>query len=316
MKKVLITGISGFAGSFLAENLLSHGYTVEGTYLNDTSTPNLVNKESLNLHKVDLQDKDSTEDLIKRVSPDIIFHLAALASAAESYKNPGGFISNNIEAQVNVLEGVRKAEIKPTILVVSSAEIYGNVTAADLPIDESTSFKPVSPYGVSKVAQDMLGLQYYLSYGLPIITVRPFNHIGPRQAPGFVISSFAKKIIEIEKGKAVSPMKVGNLSAKRDFTDVRDVVEGYRLLIEKGKVGEAYNIGSGKSYLISDMLSKMISMSKGDIETEVDKELLRPLDVEELICDNTKIKTDTGWQPGINIDQSLSDTLDYWRQII
>ena len=184
---------------------------------------------------------------------------------------------------------------------------------SDLPIGEETEIRPVNPYAVSKVACDFLGLQYFLSYKLPIVRVRPFNHIGPRQSPSFVVAAFAKKIAEIEKNKIPPVIKVGNLSPKRDFTDVRDTVWGYQLLIEKGEPGEVYNIGSGRSYEIKYILDTLLSFSDKKITIETDSALMRPVDVPELVCDNSKIKKVTGWEPKIPIEQTLRETLDYWR---
>ncbi|MBI4091861.1 MAG: GDP-mannose 4,6-dehydratase [Candidatus Levybacteria bacterium] len=315
MKKAFITGITGFAGSFLAEHLIEEdGYEVTGTYLTQESLRNVSHlKDKPSLHKIDLLNSEHTENVIAQISPDLIFHLAALAAPGESFGNPAKFLSNNIEAQVNVLEGVRKAEIMPRILIVSSAEVYGDVSLSDLPIDENTPLAPVNPYAVSKVACDFLGLQYFLSYNFPIVRVRPFNHIGPRQSPSFVVAAFAKKITEIERGKMEPILKVGNLSAKRDLTDVRDTVEGYVRILEQGTPGEVYNIGSGKSYRIEDILSMLLSFSNKKIKVEVDQGLMRPVDVPELVCDNTKVRRATGWQPKIPIEQTLRETLDYWR---
>lgn len=315
MKKAFITGITGFAGSFLAEHLIEEGgYEVTGTYLTQESLRNVSHlKDKLSLHKLDLLNFEHTENLIAQISPDLIFHLAALAAPGESFGDPAKFLGNNIETQVNVLEGVRKAEITPRILIVSSSEVYGNVSVSDLPIDEQTELRPVNPYAVSKVACDFLGLQYFLSYELPIVRVRPFNHIGPRQSPSFVVAAFAKKIAEIEKSSEEKSMKVGNLTAKRDLTDVRDTVRGYKLLIEKGEPGEVYNIGSGRSYEIKYLLDALLSFSNKKIKVESDPELMRQVDVPDLVCNNSKIRKATGWEPKISIDQTLRETLGYWR---
>lgn len=318
MKKVFITGITGFAGSFLAEHIASQkDYEIFGSFLSDTNLENTSSiKEKVSLRQVDLRDSQKVQDLIKEIRPDFVYHLAALTSPADSFKNPADFINNNIEAEVNLLEAIRKGGILPRVLIASSAEVYGEVAAKDLPIDEDTPMRPASPYAVSKVSQDFLGLQYFIAYKIPVIRVRPFNHIGPRQSPSFVVSSFSKKIVEIERGREDGVMKVGNLKAKRDFTDVRDIVRAYLLLLEKGDLGDVYNIGSGKSYKISEILDKLLSMSNKDIKTETDKELLRPIDVPELVCDNKKIFQKTGWKPEIPIEKTLADTLDYWRNII
>ncbi len=319
MKKALITGVSGFAGSFLAEYLTEKNtYTIAGTYLSESSKENVASiGEKLSLTKVDLMDREKVFELIKNESPDVLFHLAALSSPAESFKDPSRTINNNIVGEINLLESIREAGLTETrILIISSAEVYGVVSQEDLPVDEETELRPASPYAVSKIAQDFLGLQYYYAHQLPIIRVRPFNHIGPRQAPNFVVSSFAKQIAEIEKKKSPPVLHVGNLSAKRDFTDVRDIVHAYELLIEKGIPGDVYNLGTGKSYRISDVLQILLSLSSVSITVTEDKALFRPGDLPDNVCDRTKITKVTGWEPKITLEQSLRDTLDYWRNII
>lgn len=317
--KVLITGLTGFAGSYLAEYLISEGdFEVFGTYLLDQSLINVEKiKDKLQLVKINLSKEKSVFDIIKNISPSIIFHLAALTSPADSFKNPTEALTNNISLQVNLLEAVRKYNLTDTkILIVSSADIYGQVAKENLPIGEETPLMPTSPYSISKIAQDFLGLTYFLTYKFKIIRVRPFNHIGPRQSSNFVVSSFAKQIAEIEKGKRESILHVGNLEAKRDFTNVKDMVRAYILAIEKGKYGEVYNIGSGISYKMSDILNKLVSMSSAKIKVEKDEALFRPNDNPDLICDASKFIKLTGWKPEISIDETLKDTLDYWRNII
>jgi len=316
--KALITGITGFAGSYLAEHLLTKNYEVSGTYLTDDGLKNVENiKGKINLIKADLSEEKSVFDIVKKVSPTVIFHLAALTSPADSFKNPVATLNNNISLEVNLLEAVRKFNLLNTkILIVSSADIYGNVAPENLPINEETPLRPTNPYSVSKIAQDFLGLSYFLSYKLKIVRVRPFNHIGPRQSPNFAVSSFAKQIAEIEKGKKEAYLSVGNLEAKRDFTDVRDMVKAYGLAVEKGVDGEVYNLGSGISYKMSDVLSRLISLSSTKIEVRTDKSLLRPSDGQELICDNNKFKQLTGWKPEVSLDTTLKEALDYWRNII
>lgn len=319
MRKALITGITGFAGSYLAQYLLeTKKYEVSGTYLIEDSLKNVGKiKNKLNLIKADLSEEKSVFKIIENVAPDIIFHLAALTSPFDSFSNPTKTLTNNISLQINLLEGIRKHKLHNTkILIVSSADIYGLVKKEDLPIDERTPLMPTSPYSVSKIAQDFLGLTYFLSYGLKIIRVRPFNHVGPKQSSHFVVSSFAKQIAEIEKGKRKPILRVGNLEAKRDFTDVKDMVHAYTLAIEKGKYGDVYNIGSGISYGISDILGKLVSMSSFSIKIEKDEALFRPIDNPDLICDASKFIKLTGWKPQIPIDVTLKNTLDYWRNII
>jgi len=319
MKTALVTGITGFAGSYLAEYLLStKKYSVSGTYLLKESLRNVdAIKNRLHLVKIDLSNAKNVSDIINDISPSVIFHLAALTSPADSFRNPTETLTNNISLQINLMEAVRKNNLLDTrILIVSSGEIYGVVKKEDLPIDEETPLNPTNPYSVSKIAQDFLGLTYFLSYNLKIIRVRPFNHIGPRQSPQFVVSSFAKQIAEIDKGKRKPILKVGNLEAERDFTDVKDMVRAYAVVIEKGKIGDVYNIGSGISYKISDILNKLVSMSSSKIKIEKEEGLLRPSDNPELVCDPTKFVKLTGWKSEISIEETLKDTLDYWRNII
>lgn len=319
MKKILITGVSGFAGSFLAEHLVNKKtHTIIGTFLSDRHLQNIEKvKDSIKLVNVDLIDEEKVFELIESEKPDIIFHLAALSSPAQSFKNPSLTINNNIAGQVNILEALRKTSCFHTrVLIVSSAEIYGLVQQKDIPIDEETPLRPATPYAVSKIAQDFLGLQYFLSYDLQIIRVRPFNHIGPRQGANFVVSSFAKQIAEIEKGRCAPVLRVGNLEAKRDFADVRDIVKAYDFLVENGIPGEVYNIGSGVSHKIEDILDTLLKFSKVTIRVEKDSALFRPSDIPELRCDTAKIASLTTWKAEIPLDVSLRDTLDYWRNIL
>jgi len=317
MKKVLITGITGFAGSALAEHLLTiSDYSIEGTYLSEDSLINVSSiKDKLKLHKIDLTHFKDTNDLIKKIDPDFIFHLAAISFPGNSFENPQLYLSTNINAQLSLLEALRKNNMKHTrFLVVSSGDIYGLVEKEDLPIDEDTPLRPINPYGVSKLSQDFLGLQYYLSYGFGIIRIRPFNQIGRRLSEQLVTSAFSKKIAEIEVGKREPVLKVGSIEAKRDFTNIADMVEVYRLVLEKGEVGEVYNAGSGVSYKIKDILDMLLSYSKVSIRIEEDPALLRPMDIPELRCDNTKIHSVTGWKPRISIEDSLKEILEYWRE--
>ena len=318
--KILITGATGFVGSHLAEYLADKypDNKLYGTYLSDESLKNLDTvKNHINLTKLDLAKEKDVFELVERIRPDVIYHLAAIASVADSFSSPKEPVVNNIASQINVFEAVRKSDLgNSKLLVVSSAEVYGDVAKENLPIDEETPFRPTNPYAVSKLTQDFLGLQYFLTYKLKTVRVRPFNHIGPRQSPNFVVAAFAKKIVEIEKGKRKNVLTVGNLEEKRDFTDVRDIVRAYDLAIAKGEDGEVYNLGSGMSYKIKDILDKMLSLSNTDIKVETDKALFRPIDNPELICDASKFKKITGWETSIGIDKTLKDTLDYWRNIL
>jgi GDP-4-dehydro-6-deoxy-D-mannose reductase len=317
MKKILITGITGFAGSFLAEHLLSLGspdQEIHGTYLSDSSLENIESiKNELSLTKVDLTNSQSVYDLIESIKPDELYHLAALPSPADSFAEPTKYIHNNVDVQVHILEAIRKLSPQTRVLIVSSGEIYGLVSPEQLPLDENTQFRPTSPYSVSKATQDLLGLQYFISYKLPIIRVRPFNHIGPRQSPAFVVASFAKQIAEAEKVDQKSVIKVGNLAARRDFTDVRDMVRAYHIIMEKGEVGNVYNVGKGESVTMQTIVDTLISLSNNELMTEVDPNRLRPSDIPDIVCDSGKIKK-LGWEPKIHLDETLRDTLEYWRK--
>jgi GDP-4-dehydro-6-deoxy-D-mannose reductase len=313
MKKAFITGLTGFAGKHLSKLLLENDFEVSGTYLFEDSIEGLENRDRIDLHQLDLIDKDRTHEIIEKVRPDYIFHLAAIASPRQSFIDPMNTFTTNISGELNVLEAARDLGLLGSkILIISSAEVYGHVDPKDIPMDEETPFMPTNPYAVSKITQDYLALMYNLTHKLQIVRVRPFNHVGPGQAPIFAISAFAKKIVDVEKGRE-SVMKIGNLTSKRDFTDVRDMMRAYLLALEKGEVGEVYNLGSGKSYLMSDILNMMIGMSKAEIKTEQDPELMSPSDDPELLCDSSKFINLTGWKVEIPIEKTLKDTIDYWR---
>lgn len=319
MKKVLITGATGFAGSFLCEYLLSLGnYEITGTYLSEKSLETIEScRSSINAYQINLLEESHVQEMVSSVKPDFIYHLAAFTSPADSFSNPQQTIINNVTGQIHLLEAARQADLKGTkILIVSSSDIYGKVDPQNLPINEETPFNPTNPYSVSKITQDMLGLQYFFSYNLSIVRVRPFNHIGPRQTADFVASAFAKRIAEMEKHNHHPVIAVGNLDAKRDFTDVRDMVMAYQQILEKGKIGDVYNIGSGKSYKIADILDMLLSETRAHVQVEQDQRLLRPTDVPELLCDNTKVQEIIDWQPKIPIEETLKDILDYWRGIV
>ena len=314
--KVLITGITGFAGSHLADHCLERGdLDVHGMIRWRSRTENIKHLTGkIKLSECDLRDATSTRDVIEDIAPDYIFHLAAQSFVPTSWKAPTESLTTNVIGQLNLFEAVRKIDLKCRIQIACSSEEYGMVYEDELPIKEENPLRPLSPYAVSKVGQDMLAYQYFMSYKTDVVRTRGFNHTGPRRGPVFVVSDFAKQIADIEKGIKKPVMRVGNLEAERDFTDVRDMVGAYLLSLEKGKPGEVYNICSETSWRVGDMLDKLLSMTDADIKVEQDPARLRPSDVPRLQGDCTKFKKDTGWSPSIPFETTLKDILDYWRQ--
>ena len=314
--KVLITGISGFAGSHLAEYALSKGAEVHGTVRWRSRIENLSEIEkSVILHECDINDAFAFRDIIKKVMPEYIFHLAAQSYVHASWTEPYQTLHTNIIGELNLFEAVRSISgYKPKIQIAGSSEEYGHQETGQPGLSEESPLLPLSPYGVSKVAQDLLAFQYFKSYGMHIVRTRGFNHTGPRRGEVFVCSTFAKQIAEIEKGIRKAPViYVGNLEAERDFTDVRDMVRGYWLALEKGESGEVYNICSGKAYPIKNILKKLLSMSKIKIEVRKDPKRMRPSDLKVLVGDCSKFQNKTLWKPFFKIEQTLEDLLNYWR---
>lgn len=314
--KALVTGIAGFAGSHLLEILLKEGVQVAGTIYQPSHIKAIESSQDrLKIFAGDLNNSKFVNSVVKDFRPDQIYHLAAQSSAKISINDPEMTIVGNIRSELNLLEAVRNYNLNPKILIVGSAEEYGLVEKKDLPIAEDTPLKPIQPYAVSKIAQDYLGLQYYLSYGLNIIRIRPFNYIGPRQRIDFVVADFSNQIAQIVHGMQKPLVKVGNINAKRDFTDVRDMVRAFYLALEKGKSGEVYNLGSAHSYSVKWILEELIKLSKVKIKIELEKSRLRPVDIPETICDYSKFKKVTGWKPKIPIETTLKDTLNYYLNL-
>jgi GDP-4-dehydro-6-deoxy-D-mannose reductase len=311
--KALITGIAGFAGSYLAEHLLEHpGLEVCGLiHKSEGHIAPLGHR--LTLLRGDVCDLKSVSDILISTKPDYVFHLAGQPFVPDSWRDPWDTFELNVRGQLNILRTAIQTVPQARILVIGSNEEYGLVSPEDLPIDENTALRPYNPYGVSKLAQDMLGLQYYLSHKLHTVRVRPFNHIGPRQSERFVTAAFAKQIAEIEMGLKPPVVKVGNLKVKRDFTDVRDVGRAYYLALTTGQSGQVYNIGSGQARGIQELLDHLLSLSQVEVTVEQDASRLRPSDIPIVLCDATRFREQTGWQPTIPFEQSLQDTLDYWR---
>ncbi len=312
--RYLITGVSGFAGSHLADYLLTQIDQPAEVWGCDRGGVRRQNTApGLQMLTADLLDAAAVREVLRAARPDRVFHLAGQAFVGDSWGAPWATLETNLRAQVNVFEGLLAEGLQPRLLVLGSMEEYGRVAAEDLPVRETQPFRPDSPYGVSKVGQDLLGLQYHLSHGLAVVRVRPFNHIGPRQSPKFVAPAFASQIAAIEAGRQPPVLKVGNLSARRDFTDVRDMVRAYVLALEHGVPGEVYNIGQRRSRSIQELLDTLLGFSSGGIRVETDPARLRPSDVPDMVCDSSKFQACTGWEPRIPFEQSLRDLLEFER---
>ena len=312
--RALITGISGFVGSHLAEYLLGHtDWQVAGTvYGPEDNIEHL--RDRLELYPAELSELGTVASILERAKPDYIFHLAAQPLPSLSHQDPWSTLENNIRLQLNILEAVVRLGSTARILVVGSSEEYGLVHPDELPVKETNPLRPTSPYAVSKVAQDMLGLQYHLSHKLFTVRVRPFNHIGPRQRLGFVAPDFARQIAEAETGLQEPVIQVGNLEPQRDFSDVRDVVRGYHAALTEGEPGEVYNLGSERARSIGELLDGLLSIASVPLKVEQDSARLRPADVSVMVSDCSRLRARTGWRTTIPFDKSLQDVLDYWRE--
>jgi GDP-4-dehydro-6-deoxy-D-mannose reductase len=251
---------------------------------------------------------------VQEVKPDYLFHLAAWSDPSGSWRQPWATYELNIHCQLNLLEALRRWAPSCRSVIVTSNEVYGLVRAENLPVGEETPFCPNNPYGVSKVAQDMMALQYWHSHHLPTIRTRSFNHIGPGQSDDFAASAFARQIAELEAGLRDPAVAVGNLETQRDFTDVRDVVRAYWLVAKRGEPGQAYNVGSGRSRPVRWLLETLLELTPIRVEVVVDPARLRPSDVPISVCDNRRLVAATGWQPRVDLRDSLRDLLDSWRE--
>ncbi|MCK5305534.1 MAG: GDP-mannose 4,6-dehydratase [Candidatus Omnitrophica bacterium] len=317
--KVLITGITGFVGSHMVDFLLEKkDLEIYGVVRWRSKTENIehVEERGVKLSECDIRDAYSVKKVIDEIRPDRIFHLAAQSFVPTSWRAPAETLTTNLIGQLNIFEAIRQVGINPFIQIACSSEEYGYVKEDEVPIKETNPLRPLSPYGVSKVGQDLLGYQYFKSYGLNVVRTRGFNHTGPRRGEVFVCSDFAKQVAKIEKGKQEPVIRVGNLDAQRDFTDVRDMVRAYWLALEKGEAGESYNICSGKAYSIKEVLDIIVGFSKVDVKIERDPARMRPSDVQILLGDNSKFVKQTGWQPQIKFEDSMKDLLGYWREKI
>lgn len=311
--RALITGINGFAGGHLAQILLEQGDELFGVdHRHGWATEQFPH---ISFTQANLYDQSAISRLLAEVHPDAIYHLAGQAFVPTAWADPWVTMENNIRPQLNILQELVRQKLPARLLIVASNEIYGQVRGDQLPVTEETPLRPNNPYGVSKVAQDILGLQYYLSHGVDVIRARAFNHIGPRQSPFFVAASFAQQIAAIEAGLTEErTLYVGNLEAQRDFTDVTDVMRAYALLVAHGDPGEAYNVGTGQAHSIQSLLEVLLAYSTVEITVKPDPARLRPADVPVMCADNSKLRHKTGWQPTCHFEESLHRVLDYWRE--
>jgi len=289
--RALVTGASGFVAGWLRRHLEACG---------DEIVP--VDES------IDIADGPALTAKVVASAPDVIYHLAAFSHVGQSWEEPRETFRVNAVGTLELLHAAMACVVPPRVLLVGSAEVYGSVTAADLPLTEASPLRPVSPYAASKVAAEYLGLQAYLGHGLPVMSIRAFNHIGPGQNANFAVPAFARRIIDAQ-AEGQPFLAVGNVSARRDFTDVRDVVRAYRLLAEQGRPGEAYNVCSGQDVSIEEVARRLLALAGADLELRVDPELVRPVEVPVLLGDASKLVAVTGWRPEHDMDETLADVL-------
>jgi len=307
--KALIIGAAGFVGRHLIAHLKSLGWEVSATRLPQEDIKNDVPN-----YELDILNQASLSTLLDKIQPDYLFHLAAQSSVALSWEKPALTVDVNIKGAVNLLEALRRIQNPPRVLLVGSGEEYGYILPEELPIKEDTLMRPGNIYACTKAAQDLLGQTYARAYILEIIMVRAFNHTGPGQIDSFAVSHFCKQIAEIEAGLRPPVIYVGNLSSKRDFTDVRDIVKAYALLIQKGRAGKAYNVGSGKAVTMQEVLEIALSLAKTQITVKQDPALIRVSDTPVIQADISRLASETGWKPEIPLRDTIADMLNDWRE--
>jgi GDP-4-dehydro-6-deoxy-D-mannose reductase len=293
--RALISGGKGFVGQWLAAHLKDRGDEVV-----------VIDIET------DVADGAAVRRVMSEVEPEAVYHLAAMTHVGESWENPSQVLRVNVLGTAEILAAARSLESSPRVLVVSSAEVYGVVTPSQLPLGEDTPAQPASPYAASKLAAEAVALQAWRGFGQPVVIVRPFNHIGPGQSPNFFVPALAKRIVEARRIGAHS-LPVGNLTTRRDFTDVRDVVAAYRLLIERGESGGLYNVCSGRDVAMSEVAGQLLELAGADLTLETDPALLRPVDVPVLRGSAALLRSVTGWEPQIPLATTLADVLASWE---
>ncbi len=316
--RILITGFSGFVSHHFLDFLEANekNVTVLGTDKNIPSFDFSGYKNlSVQFREANLLDKEVVKSLVNNFKPQYLLHLASFSSVGSSWQQPVESFNNNLNIFLNLIDEMRLNKIQCRVLSIGSSEEFGNVTSKELPLTEEKELKPVSPYAVARVSQEMLSKIYTDGYGLDIVLTRSFNHIGPGQKDIFVVSSFVKQLVAMAKGENnLRKLVTGDVSIVRDFVDVRDVVRAYYLLLMKGKKGNVYNICSGHGISLSDIIKKICAQLNIDVDISVDQSRIRPMDNKIIIGSNAKIKEELGWQPSISIDESLRDIIAYWKQ--
>jgi GDP-4-dehydro-6-deoxy-D-mannose reductase len=314
--RVLITGFTGFVGSHLAEYLMARGdVEVFGVHRWRSRLENVEHLgDRVRRVECDMRDAAGVRHVLRDIRPDRIFHLAAQSYVPASWHAPAETLAGNVLGQVNLLEALRDLDLPARVHIAGSSEEYGLVLPEEIPIREDSPLRPLSPYAVSKVSQDLLAYQYWKSYQIHVVRTRGFNHTGPRRGEVFVTSNFARQVAEIEKGLREPIVWVGNLESIRDFTDVRDMVRAYWLALERGTAGEVYNICSGRGYSARQVLDTLLDLTHVKVEVRQDPARMRPSDVTLLVGDCSKFRHATGWAPTIPFEVTLKDLLDHWRK--
>ena len=308
--KVLIIGAAGFVGGYLIHHL--HNEKHAEVYATKLPQEQLDTEEA-DIYDLNILEPDTILPLLEAIHPDAIIHLAAQSSVSVSWKKPGLTVDINIKGTIHLLDAIRSLDYTPRVLLIGSGEEYGHILPDETPIRETNHVRPGNIYAATKACQNMIGTIYTDAYHMDIMSVRAFNHIGPKQSEIFVVSDFCKQVAQIEAGQMEPVIRVGNLSAARDFTDVRDVVRAYALLLEHGRTGETYNVGSGHAIPIEEILHRILAQSSASIEVTIDPAKLRPVDIPIIEADITKLQKDTGWTPKHSLDATIRDVLTYWR---
>jgi len=316
--RILITGVTGFVGGYLAERCRVWYPQAKVFGLYNRKVPQQVSAamEHIIFLRADITQAEDMHQALARSRPDVIFHLAAQSSVSASWSDPVQALQVNALGTLRLLEAARLEHPTARLVLVGSGEQYGAIQPHENPIHEEIRLRPINPYAVSKAMQDLYGYQYFVSYGLPTVRVRSFNHFGPRQSDAFVLAGFARQIALIEAGKAEPVVMVGNLQAKRDFLPVEDVVTAYLTLAEQGQPGEVYNVGSGHARSIGEILDLLLTFAKMPIRIREDPARMRPVDIAILEADISRIQAHTDWEPTVSFEFALKEMLDYWRAVV